>query len=69
MKKNNTSWISIGTVLGDTNIDTFYFSLKKYNAKKGDIVTFEPGSNHSSYTKSGCLILVFMRGKNKLIKN
>ena len=39
MKKNNTSWISIGTVLGDTNIDTFYFSLKKYNAKKGDIVT------------------------------
>ena len=33
MKKNNTSWISIGTVLGDTNIDTFYFSLKKYNAK------------------------------------
>ena len=41
MKKNNTSWISIGTVLGDTNIDTFYFSLKKYNAKKGDIVTTE----------------------------
>jgi anti-sigma factor ChrR (cupin superfamily) len=35
--------------------------------KKGDIVTFEPGSNHSSYTKIGCLILVFMRGKNKPI--
>ena len=35
--------------------------------KKGNIVTFEPGSNHSSYTKKGCLILVFMRGKNKLI--
>ena len=35
--------------------------------KKGDIVTFEPGSNHSSYTKKGCLILVFMRGKNKPI--
>ena len=35
--------------------------------KKGDIVTFEPDSNHSSYTKNGCLILVFMRGKNKLI--
>ena len=33
--------------------------------KKGDIVTFEPGSNHSSYTKNGCLILVFMREKNK----
>ena len=35
--------------------------------KKGDIVTFEPDSNHSSYTKNGCLILVFMRGKNKPI--
>ena len=32
--------------------------------KKGDIVTFEPGSSHSSYTKGGCLILVFMREKN-----
>ena len=36
--------------------------------KKGDFVTFEPGSAHSSYTKNGCLILVFMRGVNKLIK-
>jgi len=35
--------------------------------KKGDIVTFEPGSSHSSYTKSGCLILVFMRAINKAI--
>ena len=35
--------------------------------KKGDIVTFEPGSIHSSYTKSGCLILVFMRAMNKAI--
>ena len=33
--------------------------------KKGDFVTFEPGSTHSSYTKNGCLILVFMRGINK----
>tara|TARA_B100001146_G_C15946622_1_gene333698 strand:- start:248 stop:592 length:345 start_codon:yes stop_codon:yes gene_type:complete len=33
--------------------------------KKGDIVTFEPDSSHSSYTKNGCLILVFMREKNK----
>ena len=33
--------------------------------KKGDFVTFEPGSTHSSYTKEGCLILVFMRGINK----
>ena len=35
--------------------------------KKGDIVTFEPGSIHSSYTKNGCLILVFMRTLNKAI--
>ena len=35
--------------------------------KKGDIVTYEPGSKHSSYTKNGCLILVFMRALNKAI--
>jgi hypothetical protein len=35
--------------------------------KKGDIVTYEPGSRHSSYTKNGCLILVFMRALNKAI--
>ena len=35
--------------------------------KKGDIVTFEPGSSHSSYTRNGCLILVFMRAQNKVI--
>ena len=35
--------------------------------KKGDFVTFEPGSQHSSYTKDGCLILVFMRGINQPI--
>jgi anti-sigma factor ChrR (cupin superfamily) len=33
--------------------------------KKGDFITFEPGSTHSSFTKGGCLILVFMRGINK----
>ena len=33
--------------------------------KRGDFVTFEPGSTHSSHTKEGCLILVFMRGINK----
>lgn len=37
--QKNKKWISIGTVLGDTNIDNFYFSLKNYKAKKGDIVT------------------------------
>ena len=35
--------------------------------KKGDFVSFEPGSQHSSYTKNGCLVLVFMRGINKTI--
>ena len=37
--------------------------------KKGDFATYEPGSAHSSYTKNGCLILAFLRGKNKPIKN
>ena len=36
--------------------------------KKGDFVTFEPGSCHSSYAKNGCLLLVFQRAKNKPIK-
>ena len=35
--------------------------------KKGDFITFEPGSQHSSHTKDGCLILVFMRGINQNI--
>ncbi len=33
--------------------------------KKGDFVAFEPDSTHSSYTKNGCLILVFVRGINQ----
>jgi anti-sigma factor ChrR (cupin superfamily) len=33
--------------------------------KKGDFVSFGPGTRHSSHTKDGCLILVFMRGINK----
>ena len=36
--------------------------------KKGDIITFEPGSSHSSYTKTGCLLLVFQRARNELLK-
>ena len=35
--------------------------------KKGDFVTFEPGSKHNSHTKNGCLLIVFMRGINKPI--
>ena len=36
--------------------------------KKGDFITFEPGSSHSSYTKIGCLLLVFQRARNELLK-
>ena len=35
--------------------------------KKGDFVSFEPSTEHYSYTKSGCLLIVFMRGINKPI--
>ena len=33
--------------------------------KKGDFITFESGSKHSSHTVNGCLVLVFMRGINQ----
>ena len=56
------------------NIALYHSKSGYYNknypfGKKGDFITFEPGSAHSSYTKNGCLILVFLRGKNKPIKN
>jgi anti-sigma factor ChrR (cupin superfamily) len=35
--------------------------------KKGNFITFEPGSTHSSYTKTGCLLLVFQRARNELL--
>jgi anti-sigma factor ChrR (cupin superfamily) len=35
--------------------------------KEGDFFSLEPGSHHSSFTKNGCLVLVFMRGINKAI--
>jgi anti-sigma factor ChrR (cupin superfamily) len=35
------------------------------NFKKGDFISFEPGSKHSSHTINGCLALVFMRGINQ----
>ena len=37
--------------------------------KKGDFITFEPNSSHSSFTEKGCLILTFMRGHNDQIKD
>ena len=36
--------------------------------KKGDFVTFAPESSHFSYTKIGCLLLVFQRARNELLK-
>ena len=36
--------------------------------KKGDFITFEPESSHSSYTKNGCLLLVFQRARNEPLK-
>ena len=35
--------------------------------KKGDFISFEPESSHSSHTINGCLVLVFMRGINQLL--
>ena len=35
--------------------------------KVGDFVTFKPGSIHFSSSVKGCLLLVFMRGINKLL--
>ena len=36
--------------------------------KKGDFITFEPESYHFSYTKTGCLLLVFQISRNELLK-
>ena len=55
------------------NYEEFYILdgqlIDKDNTKlnKGDFVSFKPGSHHSSYTKKGCTLLVFMRKKNKLL--
>ena len=32
--------------------------------QKGDFISYEPNSYHSSFTNKGCLILTFMRGQN-----
>ena len=36
--------------------------------KKGDFITFEPGSTHYSQSKKGCLLLVFLKAKNEPLK-
>ena len=36
--------------------------------KKGDFISYQPNTSHSSFTEKGCLILTFMRGHNTQIK-
>ena len=35
--------------------------------KKGEFVSFEPGSQHSSFSEKGALIIVFQRGLNQAL--
>ena len=35
--------------------------------KKGDFISYKPDSKLSSFSKKGCLLLVFLREKNKAI--
>ena len=52
-----------------SNYEEFYILdgqlIDKDNTKlnKGDFVSYKPGSNHSSYAKTDCKLLVFMRKK------
>tara|TARA_B100000963_G_scaffold361036_1_gene394514 strand:- start:36 stop:380 length:345 start_codon:yes stop_codon:yes gene_type:complete len=34
---------------------------------KGDFISYKPGSEHSSFSKKGCVLLVFLRKKNKAL--
>ena len=49
-------------------LDGELIDLDKKIFKKGDFITFEPGSSHSSFSKIGCLLLVFQRARNELLK-
>ena len=40
-RKISDPWVSIGTILGQTSINDYTFHLKKFKAKKGDIVAAE----------------------------
>ena len=35
--------------------------------KKGDFISYKPVSKHSSFSKKGCLLLVFLRKKNQAL--
>ena len=41
MTKLSSPWADIGTILGQTSISDYMFYLKKFKAKKGDIVAAE----------------------------
>ena len=41
MTKLSSPWIDIGTILGQTSINEYMFYLKKFKAKKGDIIAAE----------------------------
>ena len=41
IRKISDPWTNIGTILGQTSIDDYSFHLKKFKAKKGDIVATE----------------------------
>ena len=62
---NYNGWKSIGTVLGETDIDHFYFSLKNYKAKKGDIVT----TDSKVPSSEGKIIPVTVWGKISTIES
>ena len=53
-------------ILGCTELPVAIFAFKSF--KKGDFITFEPGSSHYSYTKTRCLALVFLRARNEPLK-
>ena len=57
--KGNEEFLIIDGELIDSDGEIF---------KKGDFISYEPNSSHSSYTEKGCLILTFMRGHNIQIK-
>lgn len=35
--------------------------------RTGDFVSFSPGSRHYSVARNGCLLMVFLRGRNRAI--
>jgi anti-sigma factor ChrR (cupin superfamily) len=37
--------------------------------RKGDFVSFEAGSKHSSHTPNGCTLLVMLRGNNRSLSD